>query len=156
MECAITAPLPKISEIMEVISTIYKLNCSEETEEYINGLVQDCSNSSALPMELLQCFTKPSIYCICYNFSILSMAQVAEILFHGRQALQWGHNELDGFSNHQPHHCLLNRLLWHRSKKTSKLCVTGLCAGNYPHKEPVMQKMFPFDDVIMGFAYLRI
>ena len=28
----------------------------------IDGLVQDCSNSSALAMELLQCCTKPSIY----------------------------------------------------------------------------------------------
>ena len=33
-------------------------------------------------------------------------------------------------SNHQPHDCLLNRLFRHRSKKTSKLRVTGLCVGN--------------------------
>ena len=33
-------------------------------------------------------------------------------------------------SNHQPQHCLLNRLLRRRPKKTSKLRVTGLCAGN--------------------------
>ena len=39
--------------------------------------------------------------------------------------------------------------------KTSKLRVTGLCAGNspvtgeFPHKRPVTRKMFPFDDVIM-------
>ena len=41
-----------------------------------------------------------------------------------------------------------------RSKKTLKLHVTGLCEGNplvdSPHKGPVMQKMFPFDDAIMG------
>ena len=42
-----------------------------------------------------------------------------------------------------------------RSKKTSKLRVTGLCVGirrwpvNSPHKWPVTRKMFPFDDVIM-------
>ena len=35
-------------------------------------------------------------------------------------------------SNHQPHDCLLNRLFRCRSKKTSKLRVTGLCAGNSP------------------------
>ena len=29
---------------------------------YINGLVYDCSNSSALAMDLLQSCTKPSIY----------------------------------------------------------------------------------------------
>ena len=46
--------------------------------------------------------------------------------------LQWRHNGHDGVSNHQPHDCLLNRLFRHRSKKTSKLCVTGLCVGNSP------------------------
>ena len=43
--------------------------------------------------------------------------------------LQWRHNGCDSVSNHQP---LLNRLFRRRSKKTSKLCVTGLCAGNSP------------------------
>ena len=38
----------------------------------------------------------------------------------------------DSVSNHQPHECLLNRLFTRRSKKTSKLRVTGLCAGNSP------------------------
>ena len=46
--------------------------------------------------------------------------------------LQWRHNELDGFSNNQPHDCLLNCLFTHRSKKTLKLRVTGLCVGNSP------------------------
>ena len=46
--------------------------------------------------------------------------------------LQWRHNGHDGVSNHQPHHCLLNRLFGCRSKKTSTLRVTGLCAGNSP------------------------
>ena len=47
-------------------------------------------------------------------------------------ALQWRHNGRDNVSNHQPHDCLLNRLFRRRSKKTSKLRVTGLCAGNSP------------------------
>ena len=46
--------------------------------------------------------------------------------------LQWRHNERDGVSNHQPHYCILNRLFRRKSKKTSKLRVTGLCAGNSP------------------------
>ena len=37
-----------------------------------------------------------------------------------------------------------------RSKKTSKLSVTGLCAENSPVTGPVTCKMFLFDDVIMG------
>ena len=44
-------------------------------------------------------------------------------------SLQWRHNRLGGVSNHHPHHCSLSRLLGRRSKKTSKLRVTGLCAG---------------------------
>ena len=47
-------------------------------------------------------------------------------------ALQWRHNGRDGASNHQPHHYILNRLFRSRSKKTSKLRVTGLCAGVSP------------------------
>ena len=46
--------------------------------------------------------------------------------------LRWCHNGHDGVSNHQPHDCLLNRLFGRRSKKKSKLRVTGLCAGNSP------------------------
>ena len=46
--------------------------------------------------------------------------------------LRWRHNGHDSVSNHQPHHCLFNRLFRRRSKKTSKLCVTGLCVGNSP------------------------
>ena len=47
-------------------------------------------------------------------------------------ALQWRHNGRDGITNHQPHHCLLNRFFSRRSKKISKLHVTGLCARNSP------------------------
>ena len=46
--------------------------------------------------------------------------------------LQWRHNGRDGVSTHQPDDCLLNRLFRRRSKKTSKLRVTGLYAGNSP------------------------
>ena len=49
----------------------------------------------------------------------------------------------------------LSHLLGRRSKKTSKLRVTGLCGENSPvtsefsAQRPVTRKMFPFDDVIM-------
>ena len=45
-------------------------------------------------------------------------------------SLLWHHNGHYSVSNHQPHDCLLNCLFRRRSKKTSKLCVIGLCAGN--------------------------
>ena len=69
--------------------------------------------------------------------------------------LQWRLNGCDGVSNHQPHHCSLNRLFRRRSKKTSKLCITGLCAGNspltgeFPAQMAGNAEMFLFDDVIM-------
>ena len=71
-----------------------------------------------------------------YNFSVIT--------------LQWRHNGHDSVSNHQPHDCLLNHLFRRRSKKTSKLRVTGLYAANslgtgeFPRKWPVTGKMFSF------------
>ena len=47
-------------------------------------------------------------------------------------SLQWRHNEHDCVSDYQPRDCLLNRLIRRRSKKISKLRVTGLCVGNSP------------------------
>ena len=46
--------------------------------------------------------------------------------------LLWRHNGRGSVWNHQPHVCLLKCLFRRRSKKTSKLRVTGLCAGNSP------------------------
>ena len=51
--------------------------------------------------------------------------------------LQWRHNGDDGVSNHQLHHCLLNR-----------------GPVNSPHKWPAKRKMFPFDDVIMPWNFV--
>ena len=47
-------------------------------------------------------------------------------------ALQWRHNEGHDVSNHRHLDFLLNRMLRHKSQKTSKLRVTGLCEGNSP------------------------
>ena len=63
---------------------------------------------------------------------------------------------------HQPHECVLNRLFKRRSKKTSKLRVTGLCAGNsagngeFPAQMASnAENVFPFDDVIMTLLCMR-
>ena len=47
-------------------------------------------------------------------------------------SLQWRHNGRDGVSNLRRLHYLLKCWFRHRSKKTSKLRVTGLCVGNSP------------------------
>ena len=66
--------------------------------------------------------------CILWKAWVVDICTVCVHLF----TLRWHHNGLDSISNHQPHHCLLNRLYGRRSMKTSKLRVTGLCAGNSP------------------------
>ena len=48
------------------------------------------------------------------------------------KTLQWRNNGRNSVSNHQSHDCFLNRLFRRRSKKTSKLRVTGLCTWNSP------------------------
>ena len=59
-------------------------------------------------------------------------ARRVPFLWTGSLSLQWRHNGHCGVSNHQTRDRLLNSLFTHRSKKTSKLRVTGLCAGNLP------------------------
>ena len=73
-------PLDKISSkfLCERCSSLYPvlqqswsgdvLVSSYQSIHHIDGLVQDCSNSSALAMELLQSFTKPSIWAV--NFTV--------------------------------------------------------------------------------------
>ena len=65
-------------------------------------------------------------FCLCLN--VFTSTHKAPTSY----TLRWRRNERDSVSNHQPHDCLLNRLFRRRSKKTSKLRVTGLCAGNSP------------------------
>ena len=61
-------------------------------------------------------------------------------------SLQWRHNGPDSVSNHQPHYCLLNRLFGPRSKKTSKLRVTGLCAWNSPGTSELPAQMTSYPE----------
>ena len=69
----------------------------------------------------------------CGLVSILEKSERVKMRLNGRYfPLEWRHNAHDGVSNHQPHDCLLSRLFRRRSKKISKLRVTGLCEGNSP------------------------
>ena len=66
------------------------------------------------------------VWCLCLK------KQTDRAMSASPMTLRWRHNERDCVSNHQPHDCFLNCLFRRRSKKTSKLRVTGLCAGNSP------------------------
>ena len=67
-----------------------------------------------------------------FAFSIISQHWDNIANYNPPLSLQWRHNERDGVSNQQRIDCLLNLLFRRRSKKTSKLHVTGLCEGNSP------------------------
>ena len=66
------------------------------------------------------------------KFIAYHVCSVELIIICGPNSLLWLHNGRDCVSNHQPHDCLLNHLFRRRSKKTSKLRITGLCVGNSP------------------------
>ena len=100
-------------------------------------------------MKMQYCVTWPVIFCLFWNTEQYSnywfeinwtwwiwlMYHINPLetnLINARRPLRWRHNGCDSVSNHQHQDCLLNRLFRHRSKKTSKLRVTGLYAGNSP------------------------
>ena len=60
------------------------------------------------------------------------VTRVYDLIVRHYTALLWRHNERDGVSNHASLDSLLNRLFRLRSKKISKLRVTGICQGNTP------------------------
>ena len=76
------------------------------------------------------------------------------------QPLQSRQIECCGVLNLQPHDYLFNRLFGRRTKKTSKLRVTGLCAGNspvtgeFPAQMASNAEMLAFDDIIMVLSKL--
>ena len=65
-------------------------------------------------------------------WNLLIHVAVRPPLHYSILLLLWRHNGRDSVSNNQPHVCLLNRIFRRRSKKASKLRVTGLCAGISP------------------------
>ena len=68
----------------------------------------------------------------CRKFVTFSLSLYIDRVIEADVTLRWRHDERDGVSNNQPLDCLLNRLFRRRSKKTSKIRVTGLCADNSP------------------------
>ena len=75
----------------------------------------------------------PSIIVTSLACSTVMWVIATGISDHGiksRSPIQSRHNDQDDVSNHQHHHCLLNRLSRRRSKKASKLRVTGGCFTN--------------------------
>ena len=129
---------------------------------YINGLEQDCSNSIALAMELLQSCTKPLV-CRLKNCSQLLHTRQQHTC-HARAKFQndsftdynvtykniheicTHHYDTHGcsaVSNHQPLNCLFNTLFRLRTMEALKLYICEgnlLVTGDFPHIGPTMWK----------------
>ena len=123
---------------------------------YINGLAQDCNNSCALAMGLLQYCAKPSIWLVeCPGHGAWSLLGMLSMWPSTSSTLRWRHNEPDSVSNHQFHDCLLNGYSGADQRKDQSSASLAFARGihrwpvNSPHKGPVMRKMLPFNDVIM-------
>ena len=88
----------------------------------------------ALTMLELSIFAHLTTYQLVeiYYVPVLPYFQYSHFMTVLIKPLRWRHNGRDSVSYHQPHDCLFNRLLRRRSKKKSKLRVTGLCVGNSP------------------------
>ena len=93
-----------------------------------------------------------------FRFTILSvsgMKWLAEKRNVFSYSLRWRHNGRDSVSNHQAHHCLLNRYSDADQRKhqssASLAFVWGIHRGpvNSSHNWPVTRKMFPFDNVML-------
>ena len=79
----------------------------------------------------------------------VSVHNVTDECRTSHSTLLWRHNGRDGVSNHQPHHCLLNRL-FRRIKSLAFVRGIRRWPVNSPHKGPVTRKMFSFGDAIMN------
>ena len=75
---------------------------------------------------------KMQMFLLRFGFvSVISSFLGVHVIFP-HISLQWRHNECDGVSNHRRLDYLLSRLFRCIFKKTSKLCVTGLCEEKPP------------------------
>ena len=84
-----------------------------------------------------EAFTPPNHHHGCWQpyvggASVMALTYFPRDIPDHSTTLQWCHNGHDGVPNHRRLDCLLTRLFGRRSKKTSKLRVTGLCEGNSP------------------------
>ena len=98
----------------------------------IRSVIKDITHRIMYPLYLI---SRLEIFIIVWDVKVSSMGNYTRqeginVAFLFQHILQWRHNGRDGVPNRQPHDCLLNRLFGCKSKKTSKLHVTGLCAGN--------------------------
>ena len=99
---------------------------------FMHSLIGNCHEIKSFQSECLIYWTQSPWKQDAGNASVTSKHLYLMKTPGPQLTLEWHHNERDGVSNHWRLGCLLNSLFRHRSKKTSKLHITGLCEGNSP------------------------
>ena len=113
-----------ISMLRQFIIMITKNRCCMWLDYDMNASI--CCTQFGIWTYMSHICTRLLLSCVLLWLGTRQCAQIFRFA-----SLQWRHNERIGVSNHQPPDWLLN-CLFKASKKTSKLRVTGLCAGDWP------------------------
>ena len=110
------------------------VNLSQETTraDYLTTSKQSMINHMHMCMECTMSVRSMGISLAVFTDSQYDKTTWPMTFLHRCDSLQWRHNKRAGVSNHRRLHCLLNCWFGRISKRTSKLRVTGLCAGNSP------------------------
>ena len=80
-------------------------------------------------------YQQESLALYCDSLAIINISnKTSDVIWYTQTTMtfEWRHNVHDSVSNHRCLDCLLNCLFRRRSKKTSKLPITGLYQGNSP------------------------
>ena len=97
-----------------------------------SGCTGDFHHDNLQCSQWLNIFQCDALPCSVAPYRLSKISDVFFSFHVSMYFLLWRHDGHNGVSNLQPHDCLLHRLFRRRSKKTSKLRVTGLCVGNSP------------------------
>ena len=93
-------------------------------------------------------------YVLTYHTVFMSDNCHVTVVWHTGVSLQWRHNERDGISNYRRCYCLLDRLSRRRTKKISKVRVTGLCEGGGSTGHRSQKIQLYFDKILLKLIQL--
>ena len=92
--------------------------------------------------------------------SLYTIYSILRTAIHIHLPLQWCHNERDGVSNHQPHHCLLNRLFKVQIKESIKAPrhwpLWGEFTGDFPAQRASNAENVSICDIMVSAIYTII
>ena len=130
----------KTTQSVQLQGSLIQINYDNKGPHCVDMVAMDILTASYVPQDY-------SSRKVC-KIENMDIHNGLHILKRAPYPLQWRHNEHNVISNHCHLNCLLNCLFRHRSKKTSKLCIAGLCEGNslvtseFPAQRPSHGEIF--------------